>query len=67
MICQSVPVLKRASGQNSPQSLNSKCFCVANLLHHFKFKYQITLGFLTKSYPLFYHVRCAVPISLLCN
>ncbi|KAA6394641.1 MAG: hypothetical protein EZS28_009828, partial [Streblomastix strix] len=44
-------------------------FCVASLPCHFEFQYLITLGSLTKSYPLFYNVLCAVSMSVLygCN
>ncbi|KAA6403175.1 MAG: hypothetical protein EZS28_001301 [Streblomastix strix] len=44
-----------------------KGFCATSLLCHIKVLNLITLGSLTKSYPLFYHVLCAVSMSLLCG
>ncbi|KAA6382345.1 MAG: hypothetical protein EZS28_022125 [Streblomastix strix] len=39
----------------------------AYLLCNFKFLYMITLGSLIESYPLFYHVLCAVSMILMCR
>ncbi|KAA6341814.1 MAG: hypothetical protein EZS28_052429, partial [Streblomastix strix] len=58
---------KSESEQNSLQSLIVKGLRVTSLLRYFEFSYLITLGSLIKSNPHFYHIRCAVSISVLCG